>query len=78
MARPKLKEIEISVYGEGGLFDRVIAKIETLGSVKSAKITGKKYQQIDMYRRMHRNPENFDYRPKLDTIKDLAVKLGVE
>lgn len=76
--KPKLTEIEKSIYGDGGLFERVIIKIEELGSAKTAKITGKKYQQIDVYRRMYHTPDKYDYRPKLDTIKDLAIKLGVE
>jgi hypothetical protein len=78
MAKIKLAEIEKSIYGDGGLFQRVIEKVEKIGSGEACKLTGKKRQYIDLIRRQYHNPGNFDYRPKLDTIKNIAEKLGVE
>jgi len=80
MAKPKIKlsEIEKSIYGEGGLFSRVVDKIELLGCAQAARDTGKKRQYIDILKRQFHNPERFDYRPKLDTIMDIAEKLRVE
>ena len=78
MAKIKLSEIEKSIYGENGLFQRVIDHIEKIGMAESVKMTGKKRQHIDILKRQYHNPEKFDYRPKLDTIIEIAEKLGVE
>lgn len=74
----KLSQIESSVYGADGLYSRVIKKIEEIGTTESMKLTGKKRQYITLVMRQFKNPEKFDYRPKLDTIIELAERLGVE
>ena len=74
----KLDDIENAVYGKNGLYARVIAKLETLSPDEAKKITGKKQQYISTFKRQFKEPEKFDSRPKLDTIKEMAQRLGVE
>ena len=74
----KLDDIENAVYGNNGLYARVISKLETLSPGEAKKITGKKQQYISTFKRQFKEPEKFDSRPKLDTIKEMAQKLGVE
>lgn len=74
----KIEEIESAIYGEKGLYARVIKKIEETDKKEVVEKTGKKIQQIDIFKRQFYFPEKFDYRPKLETIKEFAQKLGVE
>lgn len=71
-------EIEKAIYGEGGLYCRVIEKIEKIGTKETVKLTGKKNQSIDLFKRQYFHPEKFDYRPQFNTIREIADKLGVE
>ena len=72
-----MKEIEKSVYGPDGLFSRVIDRINELGMQETMRLTGKRRQQIDIIKRQFRDSEKYD-RPKVSTIFELAVILGVE
>lgn len=73
-----ITEIEESIYGKDGLYDRTIKKMSEMEMTEIMKLTGKKRQYIDLFKRQFKNPESFDYRPKLDTIKEIAESLGVE
>lgn len=75
---PTIGEIENAVYGKNGLYSRVITKLESMDIHEAKKITGKKQQYISTFKRQFKEPEKFDSRPKLDTIKEIAEKLGVE
>lgn len=78
----KKKEIENQIYGKNGLYSRVINEIREYKKNKKikdlVKITGKKQQYIDTFIRQFENPDNYDSRPKFDTILYIAEKLGVE
>jgi len=74
----KINNIEKEIYGPGGLFERVVRFIDAEPMENVMKQTGKKRQYIDLFRRQFKNPDSFDYRPKFDTIKEMAEKLGVE
>jgi hypothetical protein len=76
--KPRASEIEKSIYGEGGLYSRVIEKLEIIGTGEASKMTGKKRQYIDLFKRQYFNREQFDYRPQFNTIREIADKLGVE
>lgn len=78
MKQPKLKEIENSIYGAGGLYERTIKKIEQISIPEAVKITGKKRQSFNIYIHQFTHPEKYDYRPKFDTIKEMAEMIGVE
>ena len=66
------KEIEKSIYGQDGLYDRVIAEIRKITPRKVSEITGKSTQHIYVF--MDRNHG----KPKLDTIIYFGRSLGVE
>jgi len=78
MAKLKITDIEKAVYGKDGLFFRVVEKIDKVGVYETAKITNKKKQYVDTFKRQFKTPEKFDYRPKLDTIIEIARAMGVE
>lgn len=71
-------EIENAIYGKDGLFERTIKKIEEIGIRETIQKTGKRQQRISTYMRQFYHPEKFDYRPKYDTIKEIADALEIE
>lgn len=73
-----LKEIESAVYGADGLYSRVVSEIEKLGTREAKIKTGKKQQHLSIFVRQFKFPEKYESRPKLDSIKEMAEKLGVE
>jgi len=73
-----LKEIENAIYGENGLYSRIVYKIDEIGTKEAMKLTNKKRQYIDLFKRQFKNSNNFDYRPKFDTLKEIAKNIGVE
>lgn len=78
MRQLSIDEIEIAVYGANGIYERTVKKIEEIGVKEAVKKTGKKRQYIDIFKRQFNFPEKFDYRPQLNTIKEMAELLGVE
>jgi len=82
MQKINKNEIEKQIYGEHGLYRRVIDKIREYKRMNKSRelitLTGKKQQYIDTFIRQFENPEKYDYRPKFDTILSIAEKLGVE
>lgn len=74
----KASEIETGIYGENGLYQRTVEKIESVGIKTTMEKTGKSRQRVDIFRRQYKHPEKFDGRPKLETIREFAEPLGVE
>ena len=74
----KICEIEEAIYGEGGAFERVVKKMDEMKMCDVAKITGKFQQSLDIFKRQFYHPEKYNYKPKFDSIKNIAEKLGVE
>lgn len=74
----KISEIENSIYGKGGLYERTVKKIEEISIPEAVKITGKKRQSFNIYIHQFNHPEKYDYRPKFDTIKEIAEMIWVE
>jgi hypothetical protein len=72
-----IQALEALIYAPGGLFDKVITRMQVYGNAESRKLTGKKQQYIDLVRRQHREPSKYG-RPKMTTIISLAERLGIK
>lgn len=72
------EQIEIAIYGKGGYYERTVKKIESMSQKEVCKRTGQSRQRILGFRQQFREPDKFDYKPKLETIKKIAESLGVE
>jgi len=68
------EEIESAIYGDGGLYDRVVEKITELSVRKVSEMSGKSTQNINVFR----NRRSSEYKPKLETIVELAHVVGIK
>ena len=72
------EEIDIAIYGDGGLYDRVAAEMRKEPIRDISKKIKYSVQRIYIFLGAKCADGHYKHRPKFDTIMDYANKLGVK